>query len=197
MQTLRSGFNVNQTFISVMAGLSIEQLQKWGLSSQRIVRLMPNIAARIGESLLPFYSYKNKNSLNAFVEELLKPMGKVMVLDNEESLNALTVASSSGLGFVFEILEYWIEWLQGQGFSYEKAREISVQTFVGAGLLAQKYSQKKIVELQKEVSSSKGVTSAGLQTIRELELERILRLGFEKASLREKELAFIKSKSRK
>ncbi len=195
IQALRNSFDSNHTFISVMAGVSIKQLQKWGLSSRRIVRLMPNIAVSIGEGCLPFYSYKNQDSINAFIEELLKSLGQVVVLDNEESLNALTVASASGVGFFFEILEYWIEWLQNQGFPYKKAREISVQTFLATGLLAQKYSQKKILDLQKEVASAKGVTAAGLNTMRELELERILRLSFEKASLREKELSYIKSKN--
>ncbi len=197
VQTLRNSFNSNHTFISVMAGVSLKQLQKWGLSSRRIVRLMPSIAVRMGKGFLPFYTYKNQDSLNAFIEELLKPLGSVMVLDQEEFLNPLTVASASGIGFFFEILEYWIEWLQGQGFSYKKAREISIQTFLAAGFLAQKSPQKKLLELQKEVASSKGVTAAGLHTMRELELERILRLSFEKASLREKELSHIKSKTPK
>ncbi|MGI9549322.1 MAG: pyrroline-5-carboxylate reductase family protein [Bdellovibrionales bacterium] len=191
LHALRSDLRSNHTVISVMASVSIEQLQKWGLSSQRIIRLMPNIAVRVGRGVLPFYAYKNKESLKAFAEELFKPLGCVFPVDQEDLLKAFTVASASGIGFFLEILEYWIEWLQEQGFSYEQARQISVQTFLGAGLLADQNPQKKILDLQKEVTSSKGVTAAGLHTIRELELERILRLGFEKASFREKELSHL------
>ena len=150
VQALRNNFDSNHTFISVMAGISLNQIEKWGLSSRRVIRIMPNIGARIGESFVPFCTYKNKPSLQAFMEVFLKPLGKVMALDSEELLNPLTVASASGIGFFFEILEYWIEWLQGQGFSYQKAREISVQTFLAAGFLAQKHSEKKLQNCKKK-----------------------------------------------
>jgi pyrroline-5-carboxylate reductase len=44
-------------------------------------------------------------------------------------------------------------------------------------------------ELQERVVSKKGVTAAGLESMRELEVERALRYSFEKASLRDQEIA--------
>jgi pyrroline-5-carboxylate reductase len=44
-------------------------------------------------------------------------------------------------------------------------------------------------ELQQRVASKKGVTAAGLDSMRELEIERALRLSFEKAWMRNQELS--------
>jgi pyrroline-5-carboxylate reductase len=47
----------------------------------------------------------------------------------------------------------------------------------------------RLEELQDRVTSKKGVTAAGLQSMRELEIERALRYSFEKAVLRDQEIA--------
>jgi pyrroline-5-carboxylate reductase len=44
-------------------------------------------------------------------------------------------------------------------------------------------------ELQARVTSKKGITAAGLDSMRELEIERLLRYSFEKSALRNQELA--------
>ncbi len=46
-----------------------------------------------------------------------------------------------------------------------------------------------IEELQSRVTSKKGVTAAGLNSMRELEIERALRLSFEKAAMRSQEIS--------
>ena len=46
-----------------------------------------------------------------------------------------------------------------------------------------------IQDLQDRVVSKKGVTAAGLQSMRELEIERALRYSFEKAVLRDQDIA--------
>ena len=48
-------------------------------------------------------------------------------------------------------------------------------------------AEKSFSDLQKEIASPKGVTHFGLSAMRELELERFLRLSFEKARLKVQE----------
>jgi pyrroline-5-carboxylate reductase len=64
-----------------------------------------------------------------------------------------------------------------------------VETFLGASLLASQQRDAPLEDLQTKVASKKGVTAAGLQSMRELEIERLLRYSFEKAFLRNQELA--------
>ena len=66
---------------------------------------------------------------------------------------------------------------------------MTIETFLGASLLAAQSAGIDIEELQARVTSKKGITAAGLNSMRELEIERALRVSFEKASLRSKELS--------
>jgi pyrroline-5-carboxylate reductase len=65
---------------------------------------------------------------------------------------------------------------------------MTIETFVGASLLAAQ-ARERVEDLQARVTSKKGVTAAGLQSMRELEIERALRISFEKAAMRNKEMA--------
>ena len=104
-------------------------------------------------------------------------------------MQGLSVSASSGTGFVLELMKYWQDWIEDYGFEPEVARKMTVETFLGASLLAEAESSRSLDELQQQVVSKKGMTAAGLESMRENEMERILRMGFEKALLREQELA--------
>ena len=188
IQNLKAHWLPSHTVLSLAAGISFKTLKKWGLVSSRLIRLMPNTSVSVGQGFLPFCSLTAQASLNSFVEQLLEPLGQVLVLDNEDLLAPATVASASGLAFVLELLQYWLEWLEGEGFSYETAKALAIQTFLGASELCYQKSEKSFSDLQKEIASPKGVTHSGLSAMRELELERILRLSFEKARLKVQEL---------
>ena len=123
------------------------------------------------------------------MEELLSPLGQTLVLKEEKQLAPLTVACASGSSFILEIIEYWQEWLIGEGFTKEQARWLTLKSFLGTSLMAEKREDKSLSELQKEIASQKGVSQAGLDSMRKLELERILRLSFEQAQLRLKEIS--------
>ena len=56
-------------------------------------------------------------------------------------------------------------------------------------MLASQSAGIEIEELQQRVTSKKGVTAAGLTSMRELEIERTLRISFEKASMRAQEIS--------
>ena len=85
-------------------------------------------------------------------------------------------------------MSYWQEWLEERGLEAAEARDITRQTFVGATALSKAHEGTSFDELQRKVTSAKGVTAAGLDSIRELEIERALRLSFEKAAMRDREL---------
>ena len=84
---------------------------------------------------------------------------------------------------------YWQDWIEERGFDPEVARKMTVETFLGASLLAAQANGTPLEDLQNKVTSKKGITAAGLQSMRELEIERTLRYSFEKAALRNQELA--------
>lgn len=189
IEPISQAFVQDQIVISLAAGVRMETLEKH-LPQARLVRLMPNTPSLIGRGVTGYLlNDDDDEGLEATVEDLFSGLGRVFKMADEDQLEALMVATSSGPGFIFELMMYWHDWLLEHGFEPEVARDMTVETFVGSSLLAAQSPQTTLEELQNRVASRKGVTAAGLQSMRELEIERALRISFEKAALRNSEIA--------
>jgi pyrroline-5-carboxylate reductase len=188
IEPISSSFHQDHMVISLAAGVSLSSLKKLIPEAGAIARVIPNTAARLRKSVVAIAPNPNAAAQMTWLEKLLSSLGYVVKVDDGEMLEALMVASSSGIGFVFELMIYWQEWLEERGISPEEARKITTQVFVGASALAESAPNTSFEELQRKVTSTKGVTAAGLDSMRELEIERTLRISFEKAALRDQEL---------
>lgn len=188
VEPIARAFDEKQIVVSLAAGVRMETLEKH-LPQCRLVRLMPNTPSLIGKGVLGYLVNEDDEAVEAMVEDLFAPLGRVLAMNDEEQLEALTVAASAGTGFVFELMLYWQDWLLEHDFDPATARAITVETFLGASALADTSNELPIEELQNRVASRKGVTAAGLQSMRELEIERALRISFEKTALRNSEIA--------
>lgn len=181
-------FDANKVVISIAAGIRMAKLERY-LHGARLARVMPNTPALIGRGVIGYLlNDEGDSSLDATVEDLIAPLGKVIKVQDEDQFEALMISCSSGTGFVFEMMLYWQDWIEEHGFTQEEARAMTVETFMGASLLAAQ-AREQVSDLQARVTSKKGVTAAGLQSMRELEIERALRISFEKAAMRNKEMA--------
>ena len=189
MEGLTGLFRENQTIISLAAGIPFNQLQKL-IPVGRLVRLMPNTPALIGRGIIGYMSQaKNDEFVSDLIQDLFGSLGSVIKVETEDQFDALMISCSSGTGFVFELMMYWQDWIEERGFAPEVARRMTIETFVGASLLAAQSNGIEIEELQSRVTSKKGVTAAGLQSMRELEVERAVRISFEKAAMRSNEIS--------
>lgn len=188
MANLASAFNENQIVISLAAGITMRSLQKM-IPQPRLVRLMPNTPSLIGRGVLGVLANKKDEVVTEITKDLFSGLGVILELDTEDQFDALMISCSSGTGFVFEMMMYWQDWIIEHGFTPEQAKMMTIETFVGASLLAAQSAGVDIEELQQRVTSKKGVTAAGLNSMRELEIERALRISFEKAALRSQEIA--------
>jgi pyrroline-5-carboxylate reductase len=188
IEPLRSCFNPDQIVISLAAGISLSSLEKL-LPDARLVRVMPNTPSSISRGVIGCCLSDNSPSLVAVIEDLFSPLGYVQTLEDESMLDALAISCASGTGFVFELMLYWQEWIEEHGFDRDVAKKMTVETFLGASMLAAQSLSTPIEELLAKVTSKKGITEAGLQSMRELEIERALRYSFEKAAIRNQELS--------
>lgn len=188
MANLASAFNENQIVISLAAGITMRSLQKM-IPQPRLVRLMPNTPSLIGRGVLGVLANKKDEVVTEITKDLFSGLGVILELETEDQFDALMISCSSGTGFVFEMMMYWQDWIIEHGFTPEQAKMMTIETFVGASLLAAQSAGVDIEELQQRVTSKKGVTAAGLNSMRELEIERALRISFEKAALRSQEIS--------
>ncbi|WP_413289932.1 pyrroline-5-carboxylate reductase [Bdellovibrio sp. HCB337] len=188
IEPIASSFTDDQIVISLAAGITNQTLQKY-LPQVRLVRMMPNTPSIIGRGVIGYLPAENDEALSALMDDLCSPLGYTLKVEDEDQFEALMVSCSSGTGFVLEMMMYWQDWIVEHGFDEETAKRMTLETFMGASMLAAQSKDIPFEELQSRVTSKKGVTAAGLQSMRELEIERALRISFEKAAMRSKEIS--------
>lgn len=188
VEDISQHFRDEQIIISLAAGISSDQLEKL-IPRGRVIRIMPNTPALIGRGVIGMYSQSSDDSADDLVQELFSSVGYVLKVETEDQFDALMISCSSGTGFIFEMMMYWQDWIEERGFTTEESKKMTIETFLGASMLAAQSMGVDIEELQQRVTSRKGVTAAGLNAMRELEIERALRISFEKASMRSKEIS--------
>jgi len=181
-------FQESQWVLSLAAGVDIKTLKKTLPTVKNIIRIMPNTPVKLAKGVVGYCFAPEAAVLEESIRSLLAPMGIVVKAEEGDQMRALTVACASGVGFIFELMMYWQDWLEDAGFDPHIAKLMTIQTFLGSSMVAAGSPLTELSVLQEEVTSKKGVTFAGLEAIREEEIERILRMSFEKALLRDQEL---------
>lgn len=188
LEPLRNTFTSEKVAISLAAGIQLSTLRKY-IQEAQLVRVMPNTPIFICKAVIGFCLSRPDIILENLVKKLFSPLGYVVSTEEGEEFSALMVSSASGTGFVLELMKYWQDWVEENGIEPEIARKIVIETFLGTALLAAENPDLSFDQQTVRVASKKGVTAAGLSSMRELELEGILRMSFNKALMRDHELA--------
>jgi len=158
---LKGRFRRDQTIVSIMAGVPIEKIARM-LAHAAIVRVMPNTPAAVGEGISVWTATAEVDDrARGEIGAILSAMGREVHVDDEKYLDMATALSASGPGFVYMLLEAFIDAGVHVGFKRNVAEMLAVQTFVGAAKYAQE-TGKHPAELRNEVTSPAGTTAAGL-----------------------------------
>ncbi|MCH5162378.1 MAG: pyrroline-5-carboxylate reductase [Clostridiales bacterium] len=166
------GVDLSQkTVISIMAGVTLETLEKL-TKSTRIVRVMPNINASVGESLNAYCAKGLDGETLRVVLSILGSFG-VCVEVEEDKMSAVTALSGSGPAFVFSAMKAFYDEAVARGFDEQTAKQIAVQTVIGSVLLAEK-SEAGFDKLISSVCSKGGTTEAGVKCLKDNGFEDIL-----------------------
>ena len=187
LESVRESFTSDKVVISLAAGLDLETLQKY-IPESSLVRVMTNTPIFVCSAVVGYCLGRPDVVVENLVKKLFSPLGFVVSIDEGEAFSAFMVASSSGTGFIFELMQYWQDWIEEHGIPADEAKKIVIETFLGTALLAQDEEEQDFGTLVERVASKKGVTAAGLESFRKLELEGILRMSFNKSIMRDREL---------
>ncbi|WOO43289.1 pyrroline-5-carboxylate reductase [Rubellicoccus peritrichatus] len=174
--------------ISILAGTTLERLNKKFPLARNIVRSMPNTPGQIGAGITGFASFSELSAQDgSTVTKILESLGTVVSLE-EKQLDAVTAVSGSGPAYIFEFTAGLREAAEKSGLDSVTADALARETLIGAALLMQ---QSKIdpVELRKMVTSPGGTTQAALESFEEDGLRNIISRAVEAACKRSVELA--------
>jgi pyrroline-5-carboxylate reductase len=166
LQKMVGLFSHKVLFLTVAAGLSLSFYEKYLGSSAKIVRTMPNTPVEIGLGVIGVVGNNNIELQDRqLVDNYFRALGKVVFLENEAMIDAITAVSGSGVAYVYYFMEQMIEAARGIGFEPDVAKELVIQTVLGAANLANCKFETSLSELREAVTSKGGTTAAALQQL--------------------------------
>lgn len=154
--------------ISIAAGVTTTYLAK-RLGDVAIIRTMPNTPAMVDEGATAIFNRSASPEALERAVELFSAVGKAVILDDENLLDAVTAVSGSGPAYFFLLMEEMVRAAEELGIPSDEAEELVYQTARGAGVLAMMaYARNESpAELRRKVTSPHGTTEAAMRIFRE------------------------------
>jgi pyrroline-5-carboxylate reductase len=183
-------FAGSAVFLSIMAGRTIGGIQALLTPSAAIVRAMPNTPAAVRQGVtVATASLTVTADQRALCGNLLRAIGLVEWVGQEDLLDPVTAVSGSGPAYVFLLAELMEQAAIEQGIAPELARVLARQTVAGSGALLGA-STESAAELRKAVTSPGGTTEAALKVLMAPEvMPKALSSAIAAATRRSRELA--------
>jgi pyrroline-5-carboxylate reductase len=178
----------HQVVLSIAAGIRIADLSRWLGGYERIIRCMPNTPALIGAGISAAYAAPaiTRDERDA-AEEVLQTVGKVVWVENENLLDAVTAVSGSGPAYVFYFIEALRDAAKELGLSDATANTLAIETFAGAAKLAA-HEHDDVTILRKRVTSQGGTTEAALKSMSQDHVKEAIIKAIRAANERSREL---------
>ena len=175
--------------VSIAAGITSGQLDRWLGGGLPVVRTMPNTPALLGAGVTGLFA-------NAAVddggreraESLLSAAGETVWIDDEDVMDAVTAVSGSGPAYVFLLAEAMQAAGEAEGLAPEAARILTLQTLLGASrMLVEGDADAR--ELRRRVTSPNGTTHAAIETFEQGGFRELVHRAVHAARERGRELA--------
>ena len=191
---LAGNLGPQQMVISIAAGVRLAEISRWLGGHRKIVRTMPNTPALIGAGISGLYADPSVDPEGRDrAEKILGAVGQTIWLQQEAQMDGITAISGSGPAYVFYFMEA-LEAAAGElGFGSEEARQLAVDTFLGAAKLAAN-AKEPLAVLRERVTSKGGTTEAALKSFATDHIEVAIGRGVRAAAARGRELGDLLSK---
>lgn len=148
---------------TIAAGVPISTYKSLLGADTKIIRLMPNTPSAEGEGVCPAYTNDDLADTKK-IESLLSPLGAWGWLQCEDDLHTVTALSSSGVAYIFYLMDCMGRIAHDMGLPEDDATTWAIQTVLGAGKIAQQ-STDDLTTLHKKVTSPNGVTANALNVL--------------------------------
>ncbi|MHC4926159.1 MAG: pyrroline-5-carboxylate reductase [Planctomycetota bacterium] len=176
--------------ISIAAGITTASI-KAKLGDVQVIRVMPNTPALVGAGASGLYSAGASETALQSAMDICNSVGKSIIVENEDLIDAVTAVSGSGPAYYFLLMEEMIKAGIELGLDAEDAKTLVLQTAKGAALLAETAQQQgeDPAILRKKVTSPGGTTEAALNVMNDNQLGQIIQKALTAARNRGRELS--------
>ncbi len=177
-------------FLSVAAGLKLEFYTRALGAGARVIRVMPNLAAKMGEgATLLIKNHHATRPDMAIADKLIGELGINAWLEREELMDIGTALSGCGPAYFYMLADYMAEAAAKAGLPMELAQELAKQTMIGAATLW-KDDATSAQQLYTNIAIKGGMTEAALNAFKKNDaFKKLVDDAMQAAANRGKELA--------
>lgn len=156
----------NAVIASICAGKHLDTLSRLFGADKKIVRIMPNTPALVGEGMSGICG-NSKVSDDDFAKilELFRSFGRAELLP-EELFDCVTAVSGSGPAYVYQFIIALINYAQSRGMTYEQAKAFAAQTVLGSAKMVL-CSSEQPEQLLKNLCTPNGTTIEAIKVLDE------------------------------
>lgn len=163
---VRDGLSKEKVLISIAAGLSLESLAGYAGEKAKIIRVMPNTPAMVGEGMASISPNGNVTSdETADTVAVFSSFGKAEVVD-EKMIDAVCGLSGSGPAYVYLFIEALADGAVLEGMPRQMAYTFAAQTVLGAAKMVLE-TETHPGALKDAVCSPGGTTIEAVRTLEE------------------------------
>lgn len=149
---------------------------------------MPNTACAFGKGVTAIYAVDQNSKAFGSANSLFKKVGHVLTLQNEDEMHRFTSIIGSGQAFLFQVLNTYLKELEKISFTDQVATKLMFQDFISS--LGDSFSEDSNFEsLINKIKSPGGTTQAGLESLKNNNLDKILQDAFQAAEDRSIEIS--------
>ncbi|MBU7580740.1 MAG: NAD(P)-binding domain-containing protein [Porphyrobacter sp.] len=158
------GLTAGRTVCSLLAGITIAQLDAAFPQATAHIRVMPNLAARINKSPVILSQHGLDEAARAAAFALFDQLGSAVWLEDEAQFDLVTALAGSGPGFVYRFIDALAGAACDLGLDEATAASLALATVEGAAALAAA-SDVSPATLADRVASPGGMTREGLNVL--------------------------------
>ncbi len=190
LESIKETLNNDALIISIAAGIKVANIAEV-LGEAAIVRVMPNTPALIGEGASALFANEQAKPLLDKALSIFSSVGKAVVVEDEDLIDAVTAVSGSGPAYFFLLMEEMVKAAVKLGLPEAVAKDLVLQTAKGAGLLAVEADRngESPAELRRKVTSPGGTTEAAIKVFNESGISNLISAGITRARDRGRELS--------
>lgn len=172
LEEIRPLLTSEKLVVSIAAGVTTTFLESKLPNNTRVVRVMPNTPALVGEGMSGICGGKfaTEGDLE-YIKNMLSSIGRCIIV-NEAQIDIVTAISGSGPAFFYKVINDIARAGEKLGLEYEKSLLLSIQTAIGSAKMAMNRTIS-MEELISNVATKGGCTRVGVDCMDNFDTEKI------------------------
>ena len=187
LEEIKSELTEDKLVVSIAAGVKTSKIEDI-IGKNRVVRVMPNTPALVGEGMSGVCKgkYASEDDVK-FVMDFLSNIGKCIEVE-ESQIDIVTAISGSGPAFFYKVIEDMARAGEKLGLDYEKSLTLATQTALGSAKMVFNRGELTVQTLIDNVATKGGCTHVGVTVMNDENSEKLFYDVIEKTTQKASEL---------